>query len=359
MFDTENTAFVTNRAFAFEKDAMYSGNSAASLNIDIGDPYFSIIPADLKGYDTGNWPADPNEPHYFMEAEFINGDEIRVFGFEDPWGTPSFNLLGAVSVSSYGLPVDQPQAGTGSNILGFDNRLTNVALLNGRLWTTHTIHCNPGGGPVNCIRWYEIDLTNGSTPTLTQEGTFSSISDFRSFPGLAVNVCGDALFGYTKTNLNIFPGVFVAGREQNDPPGQLKSETELHPGEIYYTSTEGQPFFWGFYTGMTIDPNGKTFWYLGEYSRLQPISRWSTWVGAFTWSGCDSGPTPTPTTTLTSTTTHTPTPETTPIGTPTPTQSPTPTATPTSTQTSTGTPTPTPTAIESSPFLNWIPIMVK
>jgi hypothetical protein len=297
-----------------------------------------------------------------MESEFINGDEIRVFSFQDPWGTPSFNLLGTLSVSSYGLPVDQPQAGTGSNIYGFDNRLANVALLNGRLWTTHTINCNIGGSTVNCIRWYEIDLTSGPTPTLVQEGTFGSANNFRSFPGLAVNICGDALIGYTKTSLSIFPGVFVAGREQNDTPGQLKSETELHAGEINYTS-----YLWGFYTGMTIDPNGKTFWYLGEYSRLQPIPRWSTWVGAFSWSGCESGPTPTPTITVTSTATPSPTATSTP--TPTMTQTPTPTAiststttptsTPTSTQTSTSTPTATPTASKSSPFLNWIPIMVK
>lgn len=360
MYDFDIPDFATNRVFAFEKAAMYSGNSAASSSYDLGSSYFTIIPADLKGFANGNWPANPNEPHYFMEAEFGSGGEIRIFAFDDPWGTPSFDLLASVPVSSYGLPIDMRQAGTTAKLHGYDNRLTNVVFQNGRLWTSHTISCSPGGVSINCLRWYEISM-NGSTPSLLQEGTFGSSTNFRAFPSVTLNDCGDAFIGYTKSSTSLFPGAFVAGREMTDTPGQLRSETELHAGETNYASPEGTPYLWGYYTGGTIDPDGKRFWHLGEYARFQPGSRWSTWVGAFSWSNCDDDPTPTPSPSPTSTPTATsstaPTETFTPSSTPSITPSGTPTAT--STSTSTATISPTATYVENSPFQTWLPITIK
>jgi hypothetical protein len=344
MFDLDIPDFAVNRVFAFEKAAMYSGNSPQSTHFDVGLPFFSIIPADLKGFDNGTWPADPEEPHLFMEAEFGSGDELRIFAFDDPWGTPSFDLLGSVPVSSYGLPIDIPQTGTINKLFGFDNRLADVVLQHGRLWTTHTINCSPGGVPINCLRWYEIDMAV-SGPTLIQEGTFGSAADFRSFPSLALNACDDLLIGYTKSNTSLYPGAFVAGREMADSPGQLRSESELQAGETTYTSPEGHPYHWGYYTGATIDPDGKRFWHIGEYARSQPGSQWSTWVGAFSWSSCNDNTTPTPSPS--------------PSSTPTPTYTMTPTWTNTPTNTPTVTPSPTPTLVQSSQFRTWLPITIK
>ena len=67
----------------------------------------------------------------------------------------------------------------------------------------------------------------------------------------------------------MFPGVFVTGRENGDPAGTVQSEVQLKAGEIAYTAFDGSPHRWGDYTGMTIDPNGSTFWYLGEYSKIE------------------------------------------------------------------------------------------
>ena len=39
-----------------------------------------------------------------------------------------------------------------------------------------------------------------------------------------------------------------------------------------------------------MDPDGTTFWYLGEYTRNQATARWSTWVSAHTWLACDLKP---------------------------------------------------------------------
>ena len=308
-------SFVRNHIFAFDKDAMYAGQTANSVKIDVGSSNFTLQPAKLKGYLTGGWPTNANEPHYFVDAQYGNNQNtLTVWAFSDPWGTPSFTTVGTVNVNSYSLPLRQPQLG-GSNIQGNDNRLLDVEYWGGKLWATHTVGCNPGSGTVNCVRWYEIDISSGS-PSLVQQGTFSSNSEYRSFPDLGVNACGDMMVGYTKTSSSMYPGVFVAGREAADAAGTLKSETLVHAGEAFYTAYDSVPRRWGDYTGMALDPDGVTFWYLGEYSRNQATARWSTWVSAHTWSDCNLGPTPTPGPTATAT--NVPPPTNTPLPTNTP-----------------------------------------
>ena len=56
------------------------------------------------------------------------------------------------------------------------------------------------------------------------------------------------------------------------------------------THSDSIPHRWGDYTGMAMDPDGKSFWYLGEYTRNQATARWSTWVSAHTWLACDLKP---------------------------------------------------------------------
>lgn len=286
-------SFVRNHIFAFDKFAMYNGTSANSTKLNVGSSNFTLQPAKMHGFNNGGWPTNANEPHYFVDAQFGNNqNQLTVWQFNDPFGSASITVAGTVNVNSYSLPINQQQL-NGNDLQGNDNRLLDVKYWGGKLWTTHTIGCNPGGGTVNCVRWYEIDISSGS-PSLVQQGTFGSSGIGRSFPAIAPNACGDMLVGYTQSSPSIFPSVYVAGREAGDPPGQLKDETLLHAGEAVYTSFDSVPYRWGDYTGMAIDPDGTTFWYVGEYSRQQATSRWSTWVGAFSFPGCTPGPTPTP-----------------------------------------------------------------
>jgi subtilisin-like proprotein convertase family protein len=139
------------------------------------------------------------------------------------------------------------------------------------------------------------------------QGTLSSSGNYRSFPAIAPNACGDLAVGYTRMNTSSFPSVYIAGREAGDPAGQLKNETLVHAGEATYTAYDTAPRRWGDYTGMGIDPDGVTFWYVGEYSRNQATARWSTWISAATFPGCSVGPTPTPGPTATATNTPLPT----------------------------------------------------
>ena len=98
--------------------------------------------------------------------------------------------------------------------------------------------------------------------------------------------------GYTRSSTSSFPSVYVTGRLATDAPGTLQAETLVKAGEIAYTAFDGTARRWGDYTAMTIDPDGVTYWYLGEYSAItnNANGRWGTWINSFTYDSCAPAP---------------------------------------------------------------------
>lgn len=130
------------------------------------------------------------------------------------------------------------------------------------------------------MQWVEVDL---ATATITDAGVFGDDEFWRFLPDLAVNACGDMLVGYARSNSATFVGSQLAGRNATDPAGTLQGELELKAGEVPFGGNDR----WGDYTGMTVDPDGVTFWYLGEYSKDNGNSRnWGTYIGAASFPDC-------------------------------------------------------------------------
>jgi hypothetical protein len=340
-------SFLEGRIWAFDKTAMYNGQPASAVVRNLGATHDTPQPLNLHGFAQGTWPG--SGPHYFFTETSYNGATHTVFSWNAPFGANTFATVGTVNLNTAtgvvaGYPLDVPQSG-GSSIQGNDWRPQDFEYRNGYAWTTMTIACNPGGGSVNCLRWAKI---NPATAAVVDAGVYSSSSTYRIFPDLAVNHCDDMAVGYTKSSSSMFPSIWYTGREHTDPPGTLQAEAQLKAGEISYTAFDTPPRRWGDYTEMTIDPNGETFWYLGEYSKNTGTTsgRWGTYIGSFEYPSCVITITPTPSATSTATSTHTPT--NTPTRTPTSTSTNTPTNTPTSTATSTPTRTPTGTATSTT-----------
>ena len=333
-------SFIESRIWAFDKTAMYSGSSASFVTASLGTSGTTPQPLNLHGFDQGSWPS--KDTHFFITR--LGTDNVRLFSWTNaltgssPVQAATHNLQSITGVSS-SEPLSFPQSGSGGDLQGNDSRPQDFEYRNGYGWVTQTIGCNPGSGTVNCVRWAQINL---STLAVTDAGVYGSNDTYRSFPDLAVNHCNDMAVGYTKSSSSMFPGIWVTGRESTDASGTLQAETQLKAGEITYTAFDGAPYRWGDYTEMTIAPDGVTYWYLGEYSKITGSSsgRWGTYIGAYTFPSCSAEPTPTPTNTPTNTATatNTATPTNTPVG-PTATN----TATPTLTNTPVG-PTATPTA---------------
>jgi hypothetical protein len=354
---TPGCAFLDSRIWAFDKTAMYAGSSATSVMRNLGSTQDTPQPLNLHGFDQGTWPS--SGPHYIFTETGYNGANHTVFSWSAPFGANTFATIGGVNLNTAtgvtaGLPVSVPQSG-GSTIQGNDWRPQDFEYRNGFAWTTMTIGCNPGGGTVNCIRWAQIDP---ATAAVVDAGVYSSSGIYRFFADLAVNHCDDMAVGYTKSSTSTFPSIWYTGREHSDAPGTLEAEALLKAGELAYTAFDTPPRRWGDYTEMTIDPNGETFWYLGEYSKDTGTTsgRWGTYIGSFEYTSCDASVTPTPTATNTATPTRTPT------STTTSTITSTPTHTPTSDATNTPTPSPTLTSTPTSvPFSYkvWIPLALR
>lgn len=273
-------SFVEGRIYAFNKANLYSGAATAAIALGLGNTYDTPQPINLHGSSTNTWPNWGNK-HYFM-AEPYDGINYTLF----EWDTVTLTNRGNLAIGTGGMPVQVVQSG-GSNIQANDWRPLDFEYRNGYGWTTATNSCNPGSGTVNCLVWAQVDLDNAALGP-AGSGVYGSNGDHRFFPDLAVNHCNDMALGYTKSNSSIFPSVWVTGRESGDPAGQLQAEIEMKAGEITYLAFDSPPRRWGDYTGMTIDPDGLTFWYLGEYSKVtgNVNGRWGNYIGSFTYPNC-------------------------------------------------------------------------
>ncbi len=282
------SSFLESRVYAFDKADMYAGNPADWASRDLPTTEDTPIPLNLHGWAQGTWNSGAN--HYFVTDYNYNGATYRIWRWSNPLSSAPaavgvVNLQTATGVVG-DYPIDAPQQGSSARLQANDYRPQDFEYRNGFAWTTTTISCNPGGGTVNCQRWAKI---NPVTATVADAGVLSTNGQHRIFGNLAVNSCGDMVLGYTKTGSSLFPGVFAAGREDGDPAGTLQPEVQLQAGAITYTAFDGSPHRWGDYTGMTIDPNGQTFWYLGQYSKNTGTSngRWGTYIRAMSYPNCD------------------------------------------------------------------------
>jgi hypothetical protein len=163
----------------------------------------------------------------------------------------------------------------------------------GKLWATRNTACNVGGGSAeSCVDWIQVDVS-GPAPVLEQQqtgGAYGSADDFRYYPDVSVDRNGNIAIGYTKSSLAIHTQVVVTGREVSDPPGTLQTETVQRAGLGNYTDgvgCGGSCDRWGDYSGMTIDPDGCTFWYLGEFSD-GGYTNWKTAIASFRFPSCST-----------------------------------------------------------------------
>lgn len=279
--------FKEGRVWAIDKFDMYAGTAPTIVSFGTGSDG-TPQPMNLHGFNQGTWPS--GGPHYILtDGASFNGASYGVWSWSNPFsgGVPvkkptEVNLNTATGVPA-GMPVDAPQAG-GGNLQANDFRGQDAEFRNGHIWMSHAMACNPGGGTVNCLRWAEIDPTG---PSVVNAGVYGSPGQYRSFPDLAVDSCGNMMMGYSKTSASTNPGVFAVGR---DSSGAVQTEISVKNAEGVYVAFDGAPYRWGDYTEMTIAPDGSTFWYLGEYSKNTGNNngKWGTWISSFTF-GCSGG----------------------------------------------------------------------
>lgn len=275
--------FLESRLYAFDKSDLYAGNSVTPVRQDLPAAVFTPQPLKLHGAADGTWPAY-GDTHYIL-ADENDGETARLYQWDIALN--ELTLVETVSIGSVTQAVTFTQADSSETMTGNDWSILDFEYRNGYGWTTSTGGCNPGGGTVNCLRWAQIDLTDG---TIGPEGSgiYGSTDENRQYPNLAVNRCNDMAIGYTKATDSTFPSVYLTQRVDADPAGTLQAETAIKAGEIAYTAFDNSPHRWGDYTMMTIDPDGNTFWYMGQYSKDTGTTngRWGMNINSFELASC-------------------------------------------------------------------------
>jgi hypothetical protein len=306
--------FVGGQVFAMDKADMYAGTPLTvvtrRLDSTPSNNKFDSTPQPMQLH--GVFPPSGSE-HYIM-GEFFDGKSHAVYSWEDPFGTNELELEGDVDLAAASgvpcedfscFPIPWPQKGSVEILEANDFRGQETEWRNGLLWTTQTVSCNPKKGTRDCVRWAQIDPTQvvpgaltmdglvSTTNGVIQAGVFGSSNDYRTFPSIAANTCNDMAVGYSFGSEKVFPSIFVAGRRASDPLGRIGGERLLLKGKVPYSSFQDTggalPERWGDYTGMTIAPDGTTFWYVGEYARPNTpneFANWGTFVGSFEIPGC-------------------------------------------------------------------------
>ena len=296
-----NPGFVGGRVFAVNKDDLMSGDPLQVVQRLVPNFNSTPQPAQLHGVSRGTYPTEGPD---FIMTEFFDGSNHSIWAWNDPFGADEFVLLGDVDLATASgvpcpggscFPVSVVQAGSTVPLAGNDWRGQETEYRDGMLWTTQTVSCDPGTGVVNCVRWAQIDpaqVTPGSsTDGVLNAGVFSAEDgNSRWFPSIAVDACGNMAIGYSISGPEIFPSVAVNGRKFNDRYGEVRNEKVTVNGNEPYRSFQNPaaPNRWGDYTGMTIDPDGGRFWYVGQYAGETDnvFANWRTYVSELKL-GCD------------------------------------------------------------------------
>jgi hypothetical protein len=211
---------------------------------------------------------------YFVQAN--GGSTLRVFAIEDPIGNPSLNSIN-VSVPSYSSAGDVPTQGGGS-VFALNNRIMNVAWRDGKIYTTHAV----SQGGVAKPRWYAIETNgwpNGGVALLDDVGTVDpgpGIEGF--FPAIAVNDAGQVGLAYATSSSSQRIRFWITGRRPTDPPGSMGEPVLVRESNTNLSGDSGQR--WGDYYDATLDPDGLTFWAIGQTQESgigwdTRIARWS------------------------------------------------------------------------------------
>ena len=237
-------------------------------------------------------------------------EAVQVIRIDDPLGSPVFTLdlpfVGDLEDigGAFGFPPipDAPQSGTATLLEVNDRRALDAVVRNGSLYFVTTIDPRVGvdAGQATA-HWFQLDvsvITSSASPggliTLADQGDIGGedigVGTSTSFPAIAVNSIDEVKIGFAASNANIFPGVYVTGRQPGDPAGTMQPTATVRTGDDYYVRTFGGPRNrWGDYTGMSVDPvDDRVFWVFSQYAMTRGTptgsedGRWATVWGQCT-----------------------------------------------------------------------------
>jgi hypothetical protein len=268
-------------AVAFEREKMLVGDPTAAmvaLNLppmSTGYGFRSVLPADADGdlppYGT------PNYMFFFQDDSWggISTDQIRILKMNVNWAAPNsstislhqtlfpspFNSVFTNSWNDITQKNSQQKIDAIASVFNYRAQYMRWSGFNSVvLCNVVDIDNNNTGG----IRWYELRQDEATQQfSIFQEGTFApSDGDSRFIGSIAMDNQKNIGLAYSISGVNSFPSLGFTGRYSWHAPGQMTLQ-EQRAVEGVSAQSGGNRF--GDYSHMTLDPDGKTFWFTGEY----------------------------------------------------------------------------------------------
>lgn len=273
MFAISNDAFTGNEVFVFDKSTALDGG-AITTNQFSQTNVAGMAPAIT--YDNTN-------TQFIIQRFFGDFGGVGLLQAFSVTGPPSAPVLAPLSPKPSSSPWNQvnpaaPQSGTTNKVLTNDDRLGNVVLRNGSLWTTACVGMLSGSTTVptrTAIRWWQI---NSATMVTTQTGLIQDTTNtfFYYFPTITVNANNEAMLGFSGSSASTFISAMFAYRGPTTAAGTTEAPAVIKAGEDKWTQTSRR---WGDYTMTVTDPSdGLTMWTLQEYTKTGGAN-WGTWWG--------------------------------------------------------------------------------
>jgi len=276
---TSNT--YTENVVAFEREKMIAGDPTASM-ISLNLPSFathygfrSVLPADADG-DLAPY-GTPMHLFLFQDDSWsgVSEDVIRVLEMSVDWDNPGSSTI----INKQDIPTapfnsvfttswnDITQKGTSQKIDAI------ASIFNYRAqylrWPGYNtlMLCNVVDVDNNNtagIRWYELRQNeDGGNWEIQQQSTFSPDDGVSRFIGsVSMDYNGHIALAYSISGPNDYPGLAVTGRFYWFAPGEMGLPETIAQEGLYFQSGGNR---YGDYSQMTLDPDGETFWFTGEF----------------------------------------------------------------------------------------------
>lgn len=277
---TSNT--YTENVVAFEREKMINGDPSASMismdlpNFETHYGFRSVLPADADGdlppygtpislftFQDDSWSSSVTEDHILIMKMAVdwtdpNNSSITI---DQELPTAAFNSVFTTNWD------DIEQKGTSQRLDAISSIFNYRAQY--LRWPTHNsvMLCNAvdvDGNNTAGIRWYELRQDVDSLDwEIHQQSTFAPDDGRSRFLGsIAMDYNGHVGLAYSFSGPDDYPGLACTGRFAWDALGDMSQpETIAQEGQYF----QGGGNRYGDYSHMSLDPDGSTFWYTGEY----------------------------------------------------------------------------------------------
>src|SRR5271166_3260204 len=334
-FGTSGSQLVGAEVCAYNNAKLLVGDqSAEQICFQLTPNDYSLLPGDQdsniappNGQDEfliGSYDVDGSNDHlylYSMHPDYANPSQSTFTGsgLADPFTVPAYNPYDPGCNPIRGACIPEPNgSGVGSlaDRLMYrfaywdDGPLANVPPSPPKPAPAQHWFVNwdvTASGGQGGVRWMEVtgpikqvNLPGSlSSINVFQQGTYAPDGNWRWMGSLTRDKVGDILLGYSVscgsscpggTNGGVYPSVYIAGRQVNDPLGlgNLEAETQVVGGAGSQPDTANR---WGDYSAMRIDTNdghnGCTFWYTQEFYEVTQTFDWSTQIASAQFSNCN------------------------------------------------------------------------